>query len=108
MIYFLYGVDTFRSWQKLSDIRKKFSDDALANTNISIFEAKGLELQKFDQAVQSMPFLADKKIIIIKNIFSDGSKDIQTKLSGYLDNIPKNNYPGFNHKLISFTFHDNF
>jgi DNA polymerase-3 subunit delta len=89
MIYFLFGADTFRSWQKLDEIRAQFSDSSLGNTNISIFENKGFDFQKFDQAVQSMPFLASKKLVIIKNILSEGPKEILSKLADYLEKVPK-------------------
>jgi DNA polymerase-3 subunit delta len=89
MIYFLYGAETFRSWQKLNQIRAKFSDSSLGNTNISIFEGKTLDFQKLDQAVQSLPFLARKKLVIVKNIFSEGPKSILKFLTDYLEKVPK-------------------
>lgn len=89
MIYFLYGEDDFRAKQKLAEIRSKFTDDSLGDTNISTFEGESIDIEKIDQAVQSIPFLVSRKLVIIKNIFSEKNKDIQSKLTTYIDKVPK-------------------
>src|SRR4030042_5914192 len=89
MTYFLYGEDNFRSYKKLAEIKSKFADDSLGTTNISVFESEKTDFGKIDQAVQAMPFLSSRKLVIIKNMISSQNKDLQSKLSQYLDKIPQ-------------------
>jgi len=89
MIYFLYGEDNFRSHKKLTEIKSKFADNSLGTTNISIFEAETTDFEKIDQAIQAMPFLSSKKLVIIKNAISSKNSELQSKLSQYLDKVPR-------------------
>lgn len=87
MIIFLYGEDTYRSSQKLKNLKAKYIEK-YGDTNLETFE-DGFELGKIKGAITALPFLADKRLVIIKNIFKSRSKDILEGISEILENVPE-------------------
>ncbi len=82
MIIFLYGEDTFRSSQKLKSIQDKFIDEVdESGMNLTTLEGAGLKFEEFNQQVKASPFIARKRMVIIKNLISDNkSKNIQKEI----------------------------
>lgn len=71
MIIFLYGPDTFRSRQKLKQVKEKFIKEVDKSAlNIEILDGQKLEVQEFEKAVSSPPFLAKKRMVIIEDLIS--------------------------------------
>jgi DNA polymerase-3 subunit delta len=66
-VYLLYGEDTYSSTQKLKFWQDEFIKKYGGETNVEIFEGKTMDLVEFDTNIESMPFLAEKKLVIIKN-----------------------------------------
>lgn len=92
MIIFLYGDDTYRSTQKLEDLKAKFlrEVDATGMNLISLDGAK-LKFEEFNQQIKASPFLARKRMVIIKNLISENkSKEIQKEIVSLLDKEWKN------------------
>ncbi|PIZ00214.1 DNA polymerase III subunit delta [bacterium (Candidatus Howlettbacteria) CG_4_10_14_0_8_um_filter_40_9] len=87
MILFLYGVDIYRSNQKLKNLKAKYVEK-YGDTNLETFE-DGFELGKIKGAITALPFLADKRLVIIKNIFKSKSKDILDGISEILEYVPE-------------------
>lgn len=87
MIIFLYGDDTYRSSQKLKNLKAKYIEK-YGDTNLETFE-DGFDLGKIKGAITALPFLADKRLVIIKNIFKSRSKDILEGISEILENVPE-------------------
>ncbi len=97
MIFFYYGEDSFRAHQKIKAIEQKFQEKIDKNAhNIQTLDAEFISADDFWQAIRSMGFLADKKLVIIKNIFSNRKlKDWQDELIKYLSeqkDSPEENY----------------
>lgn len=88
MVYFLYGENSYLIAEKLTQIKKNFAEKH-GDTNISQFSAKDLDFNQIVQAVQSMPLLASKKLVIIKNSLSEGNKDLQERLADFLEEVPQ-------------------
>jgi len=71
MIFFLYGPDTFRSRQKLKEIKEKFIKEIdKSSLNIEILKGETLETPEFEKAVLTPPFLAKKRLVIIEDLIS--------------------------------------
>jgi len=87
MIIFIYGQDTFRSSQKLKQIIEKFKKEVdSSGMNLSILDGTSLKYEEFNQHVKASPFLASKRMIVIKNLITTNkSKDIQKQVAELLD-----------------------
>jgi DNA polymerase-3 subunit delta len=88
MIIFLYGEDTYRSTQKLNEIKAKFQKE-VDSTGLNQISLDGavLKFEEFNQHIKASPFLARKRMIIIKNLISSNkSKEIQKEIVKLLDN----------------------
>jgi DNA polymerase-3 subunit delta len=92
MIIFLYGEDTYRSSQKLNQIKDKFTKEVdSSGMNLVILDGAKLKFEEFNQQVKASPFLARKRMVIIKNLISDNkSKEIQKEIADLLNNEWKN------------------
>lgn len=91
MLIFLYGEDTYRSNQKLKEIKNKFIKEVdESGMNLTTLEGAGLKFEEFNQHVKASPFLARKRMVIIKNLISDNkSKEIQKEIVELLDQETK-------------------
>lgn len=78
MIYFVYGNDTYRLKKTVDAMKKKYEDSS--DMNSSLYEGD-YDLEKIRSDVMSLPFLSDKRLIIIKNILIskgvDGKKIVE-------------------------------
>lgn len=91
MILFLYGEDTFRSHQKLAQIKAKFIDASLGDTNLSIADCsdEDFDITQITQMVLAMPFLAKSRLVVIKNLLSDGKKKLQEQVLELIEKVPE-------------------
>ncbi|MBD3359742.1 MAG: DNA polymerase III subunit delta [Candidatus Buchananbacteria bacterium] len=91
MIIFLYGEDTYRSSQKLEKIKNKFQKEVdSSGMNLTVLDGAGLKFEEFNQQVKASPFLARKRMVIIKNLISDNkSKNIQKEIVELLNHESK-------------------
>lgn len=82
MIIFLYGEDTYRSSQKLTQIKDKFIKEVdSSGMNLVTLDGAKLKFEEFNHQVKASPFLARKRMVIIKNLISENkSKEIQKEI----------------------------
>jgi DNA polymerase-3 subunit delta len=66
-IFILYGNDEFAIARKLKDFESDFSDPTTAGMNTARFEARGISDEEFNNALNAMPFLASKRLVILAN-----------------------------------------
>lgn len=115
MIFFIYGTDQFRVNKKLQEIKEEFSKKRDKNQlNAVEIDGKDLDIDLLRKEAMTVPFLGDKKMIIIKNAirgrknfdhFLDFLKNNQAKIENslvFVENIPaeKNKLP--QNKLFTF------
>ena len=57
--------------------------------NLNIFEEKEFEINKFMDICETLPFMAEKRLVIIKNseLFKNGKKEDTEKLSDYISKL---------------------
>lgn len=86
MIIFLYGSDDFRSREKLDEIKAKFLEKTHSGSSLSVvdFEEHANARSVFD-ALQAGGLFSEKKLVIVKNIFSAGTADIQHEVLQFLE-----------------------
>ena len=71
MIIFLYGPDTFRSRQKLNEIKAKFIREIdKSGLNVQSLDGQTLEPSEFETAVYTPAFLATKRLVIVEDLLS--------------------------------------
>lgn len=88
MILFLYGEDTYRLKQKVRELKNRFIDASLGDTNLSILDGKMISYDEIVRQILAMPFLAKSRLIIIENIIRDGKPEVREKIVEFLPKIP--------------------
>ncbi len=66
-IFLLYGNDEFAITRKIKDFESDFTDPTTANMNTARLEARSMADDELNNAVNSMPFLAPKRLVILGN-----------------------------------------
>ncbi|MEK7557969.1 MAG: DNA polymerase III subunit delta [Patescibacteria group bacterium] len=90
MLIFLYGEDTFRSCQKLKELKNKFIHDIdHREENISVINGGTASEKEIIQAINTSSLLVKKRLIIIEEIFSNKTITIFEQLLNYLKNRSK-------------------
>lgn len=86
MIIFLCGQDSYRSSQKVAEIKTKFIKEVDSTAiNIVFLDGAVLKFEEFNHQVKATPFLSRKRLIIVKNLISKTkSKDILKEVSQIL------------------------
>lgn len=79
----IHGENTYKS--------KKILEKILSNNpeiEAEIFNGSKIEVQNFSSDIRSMPFLADKRIVILNDFFRSAEKEEQEKIMPSLKEIP--------------------
>ena len=92
MILFLHGPDTYRSTQKLKQIKDKFVKEVdPSKMNLTVFDGDKINIDELKKELSAAPFMADKRLIIIKNALQQKNNNLQefitTLIEGSSDNI---------------------
>lgn len=89
MILFFYGEDTYRLQQKIKDLKAKYISASLGDTNLVVLEAGETDYSQVYRQVMALPFLAKTRLVILKNVFKEGKKELQEKLPELLAKVPE-------------------
>ena len=68
MLYILYGPDDYSIEKALEEIKLSLGDAEALATNSSRFPGKDLNPAQLHQAVETMPFLAEKRLVVIDGL----------------------------------------
>lgn len=88
-VYLLFGEEAF--------LRNRYKDAVLKNllpsgdtTNFSRFEGKGVNFNEIIDLAETMPFFAERRVILIENsdLFNETKEEIKA-FSDYLANVPQ-------------------
>lgn len=66
-IFFLHGNDEFAIHRKIKEFESDFSDATTAGMNTARLEARTMTENDLNNAVNAMPFLAPKRLVILSN-----------------------------------------
>lgn len=79
MIHFLYGEDNYSLHQKLKEIERAFFDAEQTDMNISKLDGGKIKKNDFLGIISAMPFLGNKRLIIIKNFLLENKDEALIK-----------------------------
>lgn len=71
MIYFIYGQDSYRSKRKLQEIINGYKKIHKSGLNLIYIDAKESDFDDFFSNFKITSMFAEKKLIILKNVFAD-------------------------------------
>lgn len=90
MILFLYGEDTYRSKRKLDEIRAKFLRDIdPSGLNLVRIDGEKADIGEIHAAVGSAPFLAKKRLVILRDAIASAGKAEAEPLAELMDGVPE-------------------
>ena len=90
MILFLHGADTYRSRKKLEEIRAKFLRDLdPTGLNVAVLDGESAEISEMRAAAYAAPFLAKKRLVILKNAIRETKKNDEPTLAEMFGGIPE-------------------
>jgi len=82
-LYIFYGEEEYLRDYYVSAIKKLVLTEGFEDFNFSNFEGKDLSVEALDDAIESLPVMAEKKLILIRNL--ELSK-MKSQLREYLEN----------------------
>jgi DNA polymerase-3 subunit delta len=87
MIIFFYGEDTFRSHEKVLEIKNKFSINDKSGAGLSLFDTKDSKESAFEKikfTLSASGLFSLKKLMLLKNIIAETPSDEQVKILNFL------------------------
>ena len=88
-VYFLYGNDEFAITRRLKEFEADFTDRTSADMNTARLEARSMTEDDLNTAVNAMPFLAPKRLVILANPSEKYSKpNERKKFKEFVENVP--------------------
>ncbi len=84
MILFFYGADTFRSKEKIKQLKERFINEVdKTGMNLAELDGEKISLDDLNKAVATRSFLSNKRMIVIEN-FLQRPKKIQLEVLEFL------------------------
>jgi len=88
-VTFLYGNDEFAISRRLKDFEADFSDPTSADMNTAHLEARTMTENDLNMAVNAMPFLAPRRLVLLENPSARYSKpNERKKFKEFLEKVP--------------------
>jgi DNA polymerase-3 subunit delta len=89
MFYIFHGDDTHSQHETLTGLQEKLGDPAMLDLNTTRLEG-AIPLSTLRHACDSIPFLAQVRLVIVKELFVSGpDKSYVDELLAYLPDLPK-------------------
>jgi DNA polymerase-3 subunit delta len=89
MVYFFYGEDTFRLKESVLKTKRSFVEKQGSDINLLEMDGEKLTFSSFGSAVNALPFLGDKRLIIVNNLLLENDdKELKKKVVENLAQIP--------------------
>ncbi len=88
-LYIISGEETYLKEYYLNELRRKVVDPNFADFNLIEFEGKGLTFEQLSEAIDSLPAMSDKKLIVVTDFdLYKPPAEFSEKLPGLLSDIP--------------------
>lgn len=85
--YSLYGDDSFLYENSVELIEKKLFGDIIRNNlNKQVFSTENIDITSFINSLNTLPFFAEKKLIILKEYDAKKNNELYSQLTNYLKN----------------------
>ena len=89
-IFFLFGNDEFAISRKLKEFESDFSDPTSADMNTARLEARSMSEDDLGNALNAMPFLAKRRLVLLANPSSKyNNPSARKKFLEYIQHMPE-------------------
>ena len=90
-IYLIFGEEEYLKTSYEKKLISAIISEDLKMMNFDIFEGKNINISQIIDACDTMPFMSDYRLVILKNtgLIYEGKKEDTTKLEKYLHTLPK-------------------
>src|SRR5215208_3013179 len=89
-LYFLFGNDEFAITRKLKEFEADFPDPTSADMNTARLEARSTSENDLNNAVNAMPFLAKRRLVLLQNPSSKyNNPSVRKKFLEYIEKTPE-------------------
>ena len=89
-VHFLYGNDEFAITRRLKEFEADFNDPTSADMNTAHLEARSMTENDLNMAVNAMPFLAPKRLVLLDNPSGKYSKtNERKKFLEFVEQVPE-------------------
>jgi len=86
--YVFHGTDEFTRAETLADFRRRLGPPDTVDLNTTLLDGRSLTLAELRHACDAMPFLAEKRLIIVTGLLAQGGK-VLDDLADYLPRLPQ-------------------
>jgi len=88
--YIFHGTDEFTRAETLADFRRRLGPPDTVDLNTTFFEGKSLTLGELRHACDAIPFLAEKRLVIVTGMLARiaAQKKLVADLADYLPRLP--------------------
>ena len=89
-LYLCYGKEDYMKKKYVDNIKNKIIDPTYEIMNLESHDGKGLGIDQIIEFSETMPFMSDRRLMIIKDsgLFKSGKKEESTKFADYIDKLP--------------------
>ena len=87
-LFLFYGDNNYNAHKEMTRWENAFVQKH-GDFNIQIYDDGELDYSELKNAVQTLPFAAEKRLVIIKNYMAQSSNDDQQKTAALLENLPE-------------------
>lgn len=88
-IYFLFGNDEFAISRKLKEFDSDFTDPTSADMNTARLDARSMGEDDLSNAVNAMPFLAKKRLVLLANLSAKyNNPSVRKKFLEFVEKAP--------------------
>jgi DNA polymerase III subunit delta len=90
VFYIFHGDDPHSQQETLAELKARLGDPAMLDLNTSQFEGGAIDLSQLRHACNSMPFLAEKRLVIVRDFFAASpAKEVVDELLASLPQLPE-------------------
>ncbi len=89
--YVFHGSDAFTRAETIAEFKRKLGPPDMVDLNTTYLDGKNLSLGELRHACDAVPFLADKRLVIVDGMLSwlQGQKAASDELDALLDYLPR-------------------
>lgn len=99
MFYVFHGEDELARAEQVAEFKSKLGDPSVRDLNTTVLDGRQLSLGELRHACDAIPFLADKRLVIVEGLLGrlgsrpakkgeGGGKDVLAELLAYLPSLP--------------------
>lgn len=86
-LFLFHGEDNYSSSQKLRNWQKHFVQK-FGDSDLEVLEGKKLDLSNFTTNLEAMPFLSEKRLIILRDFIANNKTEQHERITPLLSKIP--------------------